>query len=145
MALVVGYDRHPASRAAVLVAGELGGALKVPVHVVHVIEMSDSLSGVPSSWSFESAEKRLDAERQHVGEALAAAHVQWTYRVLHGDPVAALLGVADEHAATFIVVGRPQRGVGPALGHMVTGTVARKLLRRSTRPVVVVPEFGDSV
>ena len=113
MALVVGYDRHPASRAAVLFAGEL-------------------------------AERRLNTERQHVGEALDAVHVQWTHRVLHGDPVTTLLKAADECAATLIVVGRPQHGLGPVLSHVVTGTVTRNLLRHSTRPVAVVPEFGDN-
>ncbi len=145
MALVVGYDRHPASRAAVLFAGELAGALNVPVHVVHVVDMSDSpISGTPSS-SAEAAERRLNTERQRVGEALDAAHVQWTYHLLNGDPVNALLKTADEYAATLIVVGRPQHGIGPALSHIVTGAVTRNLLRHSTRPVVVVPEFADKL
>lgn len=145
MALVVGYDRHPASRAAVLFAGELAGALNVPVHIVHVVDTVDNpISGAPAG-SAEAVERRLDAERQHVGEALDAVGVQWTYHLLDGDPVSALLKTADECAATLIVVGRPQHGIGPALSHIVTGTVTRNLLRHSTRPVAVVPEFADSL
>ncbi|OIN78842.1 universal stress protein [Mycobacterium malmoense] len=145
MALVVGYDRHPASRAAVLFAAELAGALNVPVHVVHVVDMADSPISGTSTESAEAAKKRLDAERQHVGEALDAAHVPWTYHLLNGDPVKALLKTADDCSATLIVVGRPQHGIVPALSHIVTGTVARNLLRHSTRPVAVVPEFADSL
>ncbi|HTQ18899.1 universal stress protein [Mycobacterium sp.] len=149
MALVVGYDRHPASRAAVLFAGELAGALNAPVHVVHVVDLSDShFSAEPVSATSgspdEAAERRLTIERQHVGDALDAAGVQWTYHLMEGDPVSALLKTAEECAATLIVVGRPQHGIGAALSHIVTGTVTRNLLRHSTMPVAVVPEFGDS-
>ena len=141
MALVVGYDRHPASRAAVLFASELARALNVPVHVVHVVDRSDSaIPGTPAS-SADATKRRLDAERQHVGAALDAAHVQWTYHLLIGDPVAALLKTADEHAASMVVVGRPEHGLGAALDHIVTGTVARNLLRRNRRPVVAVPKW----
>lgn len=145
MALVVGYDRHPASRAAVLFAAELAGALQVPVHVVHVVDMSDAAISDTSDGSADAVERRLSTERQHVGEALDAVHVQWTYHLLNGDPVKALLKTADDCAATLIVVGRPQHGIGPVLTHMVTGTVTRNLLRHSTRPVAVVPEFADSL
>lgn len=59
MALVVGYDRHPASRAAVLFAGELAGALNVPVHIVHVVDTVDNpISGAPAG-SAEAVEEGL--------------------------------------------------------------------------------------
>lgn len=145
MALVVGYDRHPASRAAVLFASELAGALNVPVHVVHVVDISDGAISDSADDPSDTIKRKLDAERQHVGEALDAARVQWEYHLLNGDPVQALLKTADDYAATLIVVGRPQRGIGPALSHMVTGTVTRNLLRQSSRPVAVVPEFADNL
>lgn len=145
MALVVGYDRHPASRAAVLFASELAGALNVPVHVVHVVDISDGAISGSSGESADALKRKLDTERQHVGEALDAAHVEWKYHLLNGDPAKALLKTADDCAATLIVVGRPQHGIGPTLSHIVTGTVTRNLLRHSTRPVAVVPGFADSL
>lgn len=145
MALVVGYDRHAASRAAVLFAAELAGALNVPVHVVHVVDLADGASSGSSGESAEAIKRTLNTERQHVGDALDAAHVQWEYHLLNGDPVEALLKTADDCAATLIVVGRPQHGISPTLSHIVSGTVTRNLLRYSTRPVAVVPEFADSV
>jgi nucleotide-binding universal stress UspA family protein len=145
MALVVGYDRHPASRAAVLFAGELAGALGVPLHVVHVVDIVDSPISGAEATAADAVERRLNTERLHVGEALDAANVQWQYHLLDGDPVTALLKTADDCAATMIVVGRPQRGIGPVLSHIVTGTVTRNLLRHSTRPVAVVPQFADSL
>lgn len=145
MALVVGYDRHPASRAALLFAGGLARALDMPVHVVHAVDRSDSaFIGTPDG-AADAVERRLSGERQHVGQILDAAYVRWTYHLLDGDPVAAILKTADDCAATLIVVGRPQHGIGPSVSHLVTGAVARNLLRHSTRPVAVVPEFADSL
>lgn len=144
MALVVGYDAHPASRAALSFAADLAGALNVPVHVVHVIGCDvGSLTGA-SAGSPNATEQHFDAERQHIGDALDSAGVQWGYHLVPGDPVDALLEAADEHAASMLVIGRPEQGIGAAVGHFVTGAVARNLLRRSHRPVVVVPEFVSS-
>jgi nucleotide-binding universal stress UspA family protein len=133
MVLVIGYDRHPASRAALVFAGELAGALNVPLHVVHVADDADD-----AGTGFGGED--VDAERQHVADALG--DVQWTYDRLQGDPAATLLEVTNRHGASMLIVGRPEQGIGAAVGHLITGNVARKLLRRSNRPVVVVPEFG---
>lgn len=142
MVLVVGYDRHPASRAALLLAAELAGGLNVPVHVVHVADMSDEAISTTGTESGD-AEPTVGTAPDHVGDALDWAHVQWTYSLRYGDPAEALLQAANEHAATMIVVGRPQQGLRSTLGHIVSGTITRNLLRHSTRPVLVVPEFGD--
>lgn len=146
MAVVVGYDRRPASRAAVLFAGELAGALGVPVHVVHVADISDPPAAADSSGDAKPTPHAQPAlVPEHVGDALDWAHVQWTYHLRHGDPAAAILHAADEHAATLIVVGRPQQGIRSMFGHLVGGRVARNLLRHSTRPVAVVPEFAEGL
>jgi len=129
--LVVGYDRHPASRAALVFAGELAGALNVPLHVVHVIDDADDTG---------PGNDDVDAERQHLADALRA--VQWSYHRLSGDPATALLEASNRHGASMLIVGRPEQGIGAAFGHMITGNVARNLLRHSTRPIVIVPEFG---
>jgi len=143
VALVVGYDRHLASRAALLFAAELAGALNVALHVVHVVDRSDSPINVEAASSAGATERRLEGERRHVAAALDAADVQWSYHVMDGDPVAALLAAASEHAASMIVVGRPEQGLVATVGHIVTGAVARTLIRRSQRPVVVVPHVVE--
>jgi nucleotide-binding universal stress UspA family protein len=137
--LVVGYDRHPASRAALVFAGELAGALNVPLHVVHVVDDADDACAARAS-SAGAGGDDLDPERQHVGDAVG--EVQWTYHRLRGDPVTTLLEASSQHGASMLIVGRPEQGIGAAFGHLITGNVARNILRRSNRPVVVVPEFG---
>lgn len=141
MALVVGYDRHPASRAALVFAGELAGALNVPLHVVHVVDDADNAVTMPAGSAVVGGED-LDAERQHLADALG--NVQWTYHRLRGDPSTALLEVTNQHGASMVIVGRPEQGIGAAIGHIITGNVARNLLRHSNRPVVVVPQFGTA-
>ena len=74
---------------------------------------------------------------------LESTGVQWSYHLVSGDPVAALIEAASEHAASMVIVGRPEQGIGATLGHIVSGAVARGLIRRSPRPVVVVPSSAD--
>jgi len=144
VALVVGYDAHSASRAALVFAGDLAGAWNVPVHVVHVIDFDMGPLIGASAGSPNATQQHFDAERQHIGDLLDSGGVQWGYHLVSGDPVDALLKAADEHAASMLVIGRPEQGIGATVGHFVTGAVARNLLRRSHRPVVVVPEFVSS-
>jgi nucleotide-binding universal stress UspA family protein len=101
VALVVGFDRHPASRAAVQFAGALAGALTVALHVVHVADDSDSTIGAGPTAADD--ERRTD-ERQ-VRAMLESTGVQWSFHLTNGDPVAALIEAAAEHAASMIVVG----------------------------------------
>jgi nucleotide-binding universal stress UspA family protein len=139
--LVVGYDRHPASRAALIFAGELAGALNVPLHVVHVVDDADDAVTAPTTSTSRSAGDR-DTESRYVADALDAANVSWTYHRLRGDPATVLVETTNQHSASMLIVGRPEHGVGAAVGHLITGSVARNVLRHSNRPVVVVPEFG---
>ncbi len=119
MVLVVGYDHHP--------------------HVVHVVDDADDVGIAPASSADRGAED-LDPERQHIEDALV--DVQWTYRRLQGDPATALLETTNQRGASMLIVGRPEHGIGAAVGHIITGNVTRNLLRRSNRPVVIVPKFG---
>lgn len=139
MALVVGYDRHAASRAALLFAAQLAGALNVALHVVHVTDVSDSTLGAEPPTSADD-QQHLQAEQRPVRAVLESTGVQWSYHLVSGDPVAALIEAASEHAASMVIVGRPEQAT---LGHIVSGAVARGLIRRSPRPVVVVPTSAD--
>jgi nucleotide-binding universal stress UspA family protein len=136
VALIVGYDRHPASRAALLFAAELTAALNVPLAIVHVADLSDMIGAEPSA---STDERHADLERQRIA-AVLSNEVRWSYCLVGGDPVDALIEAASQYAASMIVVGRPQQGISAAIGHIVSGAVARNLMRRSPIPVVVVPE-----
>jgi nucleotide-binding universal stress UspA family protein len=53
-----------------------------------------------------------------------------------GIPHDAILAVATERRANLIVMGLPRR---PRLEQLVTGSTVKRVLRRSTRPVLIVP------
>jgi nucleotide-binding universal stress UspA family protein len=139
--LVVGYDEHPASRAALVFAGELAGALNVPLHVVHVVDDGGD-AATTSAGPAGSGGSEADVELHHIRDALGGTNPRWSYHRLRGDPAAVLLEATGQQGASMLIVGRPQQGIGATVGHLITGNVARNILRHSTRPVVVVPEFG---
>lgn len=137
MSVIVGFDHHPASMVALQRAGDLAAALGTHVHVVHVTSVSDGTLATHGGGEPTTA---VTSDQVRVAGALDGLDVQWTFhRRDDGDPAHALLEAASQYDASIIVVGRPEDGLGAALGHMVTGAVARTLIRRSPLPVLVVP------
>ena len=60
--------------------------------------------------------------------------------VRHGNAVANILQTADRHAADLVVLGSHGKG---ALKYAFLGSVAEKVLRKSHRPVLIVPLDGS--
>jgi nucleotide-binding universal stress UspA family protein len=134
--LLVGYDQHPASHQAVLVAAELAQVLGASVLLLHVIDLDDyPADPEAASWESASAELLL-AQRREAASLLAGTGVEWSYRIVQDDPAHALTQVAQELDALFIVVGASGRGLAQRLRH---GSVPQMLMRRQRRPVLVVP------
>ncbi|CAN7588582.1 universal stress protein [Arthrobacter sp. LjRoot14] len=77
--------------------------------------------------------------RSIVGAACATKSVEWTLRILSGDPARALGRVAAEANASMIIVGTPERGLGHRLSAALNGSVAAWLTHHQDRPVLVVP------
>jgi nucleotide-binding universal stress UspA family protein len=79
------------------------------------------------------------AKAREAGEAmarrLADAGIEATAAVVPGRPVPAILGYADEQQADLILVGSSTR---PAVAERLLGSVPLDLIKRSTRPVLVV-------
>jgi nucleotide-binding universal stress UspA family protein len=136
-ALLVGHDSQPASRAAVRYAADLAVRLGAHLHVVHVVDLSDTPIDADSADWEESARKALQGLQQDAGSLLEGFDVGWTYHACHGDPAELLFRVAEEHEAMLIAVGATSRGL--ARRFMEGGSVARRLMRRRGIPVLVVP------
>jgi nucleotide-binding universal stress UspA family protein len=77
--------------------------------------------------------------RGTVAAACAGKPVEWTLRILSGDPARALGRVAAEANAHMIIVGTPERGLGHRLAAALNGSVAAWLTHHQNRPVLVVP------
>jgi nucleotide-binding universal stress UspA family protein len=134
--LLVGYDQHPASHQAVLVAAELARVLGAGVVLLHVIDLADYPAD-PEAAGWEAASARLLlAQRREAESLLAGTGVEWDYRIAQDDPAHAIAEAAQEVDALFIVVGASGRGLAQRLWH---GSVPQMLVRRQRRPVLVVP------
>jgi len=77
--------------------------------------------------------------RGTVGAACAGKAIEWTLRILGGDPARALARVAAEANAAMIIVGTPERGLGHRISAALNGSVASWLSHHQDRPVLVVP------
>lgn len=134
--LLVGYDQHPASHQAVLVAAALAQVLGATLLLLHVIDLADyPVDPEAADWETASVDTLL-AERRQAETLLAGTGIEWTYRNVRGDPTNALAQAAHEVDALFIVVGASGRGLAQRLLH---SSVPQALLRKQRKPVLVVP------
>jgi len=127
--------RHAADRAA-RVAHEAGA----PLTLMHVMPGSSLLELRNWLGAGSDMEQRLQAEaRQHLGqlagELQATRHVAVRQAHAAGAPLDEIVREAQALDAGLLVVGA--RGMG-FLRRLVLGTTSERLLRRTTRPVLVV-------
>ncbi len=141
-AIVAGYDRTPSSLAALRKAADIGRRLGAHLVVVHAIDMADyPVDPDAGDWELQAHEV-LEEERQTVAAELAGYEPGWSYRAFRALAADALARVADEEDALMIVVGARAHGWKRLLDHLLAAPVAQQVTRRSTRPVLVVPDHG---
>jgi nucleotide-binding universal stress UspA family protein len=133
--IVLGYDASPGARGAlgeaVALAKEFGD------HLVIAFGVAPS-SSVGEEWK-QNVEALEDQARSLCGDALTAAldaGVDAEVALVPQRPYAALLSLAEERDARYIVVGG--WGESPLRG-AILGSTPHKLLHLSERPVLVVP------
>ncbi len=106
------------------------------VVLAHVRPMTTVYDGI-GMWE-EEYETAATKELGKFAEALSApAGVRVEQVTLSGSPSAALLGLADGTEADLIVAGT--RGAG-LMQRLLLGSVATRLMRHSTRSVLIVPD-----
>jgi nucleotide-binding universal stress UspA family protein len=152
--ILIGYDGSPIAEHAVRSAAELLGAGKALVVVVwesgSAFELAESYAPVPGEAMvpidvrgaeevdhalYETAQKTASQ-----GAAIAREAGLDAEGIAVADDITVpetLVKVADEHEAAAIVVGAHNKG---RLSKLFLGSVSQGVLRRSTRPVLVVRE-----
>ena len=151
LSVVVGWETAERSGRALSVAADLARRLGAQLHLVHVRDAvitpaPTSAVGLPLDAGGgvvtapltpeRLAEVRTEVEREvapHVSGTPVEVHVE------QGWPPDVLVSLADRVDAWAVVVGGPSHGFGAFLEHLVSGSVAHELEKRSTRPVLVVP------
>ena len=128
--ILLAVDESEHARKVVSAAAELGRAGGGTVHVLHEVVFA---SATVDDDSPEAARRLVDEVVQELGQAGVAA--EGSVRSTTAGPARAILEYARDLDATLIVLG--SRGLG-ALGGLLLGSVAHKIIQLSSCPVLVV-------
>lgn len=134
--ILVPLDGSPVSEEALSLARQLASTLGGTLELVHVVEPVPLLDLLVSDRNGE-AERYL----ARVAEGVAGA-VPVRVRVLDGDPVTELLRCAHQAPDSLIVMATHRRA---GLSRLLLGSVADKVVRGATVPVVVVRQSSSTV
>ena len=141
--VLVPVDFSETSDVALRYGKALATAFGASLQVIHVVQepyaqpwaveaYGFSLATLQEDWMKEAAAKLDEAVTAEERVALKA-----TTSTVLGHPVAEILRHAAEQNVDLIVMGTHGRG---ALGHMVMGSVAERVVRRAPCPVLTVRE-----
>jgi nucleotide-binding universal stress UspA family protein len=116
------------------------------ITVVHAVE--PAAPGALSHWVKEKVEEE---ERAHSAEVIRG-HLERFCEIMDknrtciefvssilvrvGEPVETILGIAEEEGSNILVLGTHAKGL---LKNALLGSVSRRVLDRSSRPVVIIP------
>lgn len=153
---LVAHDFEPCAEAAADAAARLAlacrrdGATDATVVLAHVVTppalpmSSDAVGGANVlaviDLMLKTARDRLDDSRAALLKAYPELTVETT--VLSGSPVEALLDEADKRTVDAIAIGTHGR---TGLAHAFLGSVAERIVQRSSRPVFVVKQPAKPV
>jgi nucleotide-binding universal stress UspA family protein len=134
--IIVGLDGSGDAERAARWAASLATAMGAEVIAAHALGLLHRTS--------EGELVGADVHRDEIAQELEgwcaplrAANVRHRSELLEGNPVAALLQLADDVEADLVVVG--SRGVGGFPG-LLLGSTSTQLVQHAHRPVAVVPE-----
>lgn len=136
--IVAAVDLSDATPAVVDAAADMAQALHGDVDVLHVREpFTYATTGgeIPVERQPALAHDFVDDALARISDRLNHAGVTCVTSRLEGSATSEIVSHADRTGADLIVVGT----TGHGRGHGLLGSVAERVLRRASRPVLVVP------
>lgn len=135
--IVIAIDNDTAAENVALNGFQLALQLKAEIALVSVVDttiLKVERSILPGEFVkiLKSDYKKL---QQKLTETIFKNHKVSTF-LQEGKPYEVILKVADEWYADIIVIGNHGRG---GLPHLIIGSVAKKLIRHSKKPVLTIP------
>jgi nucleotide-binding universal stress UspA family protein len=138
--MVVGWDLHPNSSAALRFAVVMAQRLDAHLHVVHVADVDD-LPIDTDDWNWkEQLDRRLAENATTARTLLNQVHAHWTYHAARGRPSDVIADLAEETDALMIILGRPSGGILSFIETLAGQSVSHQLSRQHGRPVLIVAE-----
>ena len=137
--LLIATDGSPAADAAVEAGVQLAaeqGAMVILLHVVEATDVRWPHHRGPVEATPHSLEDTENDEPLRRAAAVARNHgVPHELRLVSGFEVETILDTADDVDAELIAIGSTRHG---AVARAILGSVASELLRRSSRPLLIV-------
>ncbi|WP_435157519.1 universal stress protein [Haladaptatus sp. DFWS20] len=124
------------SRRAIDECGKLAAQYNATVHVVYVIDSRIARSGALMDVMQRESEQACNDAVSRVTNAGAMSRIE----TLRGRPAEQLLVYTDNHDIDLIVMGTHGR---TGIDRFVMGSVAEKVVRRTTKPVLTVRNLGE--
>lgn len=140
--VVCGVDGSRNAQRAIDVATTLATSIGVDVIAVHALGLMSTIDGEHVT-SFDHRDEIEQKLRDEWCAALDSVDgLNWSCRLVDGNPSDVLLHTADETNASFIVVGA--RGIG---GHpdLMLGSTSHQVIHRAHCATVVVPPFDRPI
>lgn len=134
--VIVGVDGSPESDRGLRFASDLAVKLDCELVVVHALGMYSHVAGWRApieGHEFEAASLLHELWCARLDDVTG---LRWSWQIVQGGAVAAILRVADEVNAGFIVIG--SHGAGNS-DQPLLGSTSHWVVRNSHRPVVIVP------
>jgi nucleotide-binding universal stress UspA family protein len=132
-------DFSEVSASAFRLACGLAGDYKGRLVILHVVPPPQSHGEVVARQQGDGYHADLWRMLEHLRPEDAALRIE--RRLEDGDPAETILRVADEERADLIVLGTHGRG---ALGKLLLGSVAEKVVRRAPCPVLTTNALLDT-
>ena len=143
--IVVPIDFSDASKHAAQYAAALARRLDASLHLVHVLEPSEMVTGTFEFYGGPSAEHldRLYWSKRSQLIAVSAGldgDVRVTNEVRHGTPAVSIRDAAVDYGADLVIMSTHGRS---GLSHLLMGSVAEQVIRTARCPVLVIRDCGQ--
>jgi nucleotide-binding universal stress UspA family protein len=130
-------DYSEPSQYALPVAASLARDEQATLLIAHVSELEEYPQG--ELFDEDSTPSPQELEQLHAVKP-EGPDVHCEYRLIYGNPAEAIVRLAKQEGASMIVVGTHGR---TGLTHLLAGSVAEELIRKSSCPVVVVKKPAE--
>jgi nucleotide-binding universal stress UspA family protein len=138
--LVLGWDMHSNSSAALQFAVALAARLNAHLHVVHVADVDDlPVDPDAADWE-ELLDQRLADTATTARTLLEQLDARWSYHAAHGRPTDVIANLAEETDALMVILGGPRGGMLSFIETLAGQSVSHQLTHKPGRPVLIVPE-----